>query len=148
MTRLAALVLTFGFLAVSWHAVAEPVSERLTIDTASGSHAFDIELVRSPDDMERGLMFRRTMPEKNGMLFDFGRSQMIMMWMKNTYLPLDMVFIAKDGHVTHVAERAKPMSEAIISSVTPAYSVLEINAGVAAKIGVKAGDVVHATIFP
>ena len=128
--------------------MAEPVMEKLDIVTASGRHPFDIELVRSRPDMEKGLMFRRFLPENRGMLFDFREPQMISMWMKNTYLPLDMVFIGKDGKVTHVAANAEPMSETIISSDVPAEAVLEVNAGVAAKLGIHDGDAVHASIFP
>jgi uncharacterized protein len=142
------LLVALAAFALPSAAGAQPVTEKLQINTQSGPHVLDIELVRSDADMERGLMFRKSMPDGHGMLFDFRTAQPIMMWMKNTYIPLDMVFVGTDGHVTHVAEHAVPMSEAIISSEGPALGVLEINAGVAARIGVKPGDVVHASIFP
>ena len=147
MTRFVLFALALMAFMPVQAATAAPVAQRLQIVTASGAHAFDIELVRSRADMEKGLMFRHTMAADHGMLFDFGQPQTITMWMKNTYLPLDMVFIAPDGHVTHVVENAEPMSEAIISSENPALSVLEVNAGVAEKIGVKTGDVVKASLF-
>lgn len=127
---------------------AQPVRERLEIMTASGLHPFDIELVRSEPDMRRGLMFRTSLPADQGMLFDFRRPQPISMWMKNTYISLDMVFIGVDGRITRVAENAEPKSEAIIASETPALAVLELNAGTAKTIGAAPGDLVHASIFP
>lgn len=148
MGRLSGLCFLMIALAMAIPASAQPINQRLAITTASGSHPFEIELVRSPADMEKGLMFRHTMAPDHGMLFDFGSPQSISMWMKNTYLPLDMVFIASDGHVLRVAENAKPMSEEIIPSDGPALGVLELNAGVAAKIGLKPGDTVQASIFP
>jgi uncharacterized membrane protein (UPF0127 family) len=143
-----ALFVALAAATIALPGAAQPVPQKLEIETGSGPHHFDIELVRLRADMERGLMFRKSMPESHGMLFDFRTAQPIAMWMKNTYIPLDMVFIGTDGHVTHVAENAVPMSEDIISSDGPAVGVLELNAGVAAKIGVKPGDVVHASIFP
>ena len=148
MRNLLVAAALLGVGSVAAPAVAEPVMEKLDIVTASGRHPFDIELVKTRADMEKGLMFRRYLPENRGMLFDFREPQMITMWMKNTYLPLDMVFIGRDGKVTHVATNAEPMSETIISSDVPAEAVLEVNAGVAAKLGIHDGDVVHASIFP
>ena len=147
MSKFAALMVALVVFAPLRAVEATPVQQQLQIVTASGSHPFAIEFVRSRADMEKGLMFRKTMAADHGMLFDFGKPQTITMWMKNTYLPLDMVFIAPDGHVVHVVEHAAPMSEAIISSESPALSVLEVNAGIAEKIGVKAGDLVKAPLF-
>jgi uncharacterized membrane protein (UPF0127 family) len=87
------------------------------------------------------------MPADRGMLFDFKTEQPVMMWMKNTYLPLDMIFISRDGHVSHVAENAEPLSERIISSNGAVYAVLEVNAGTAAKLGIKPGDRVEHVLF-
>ena len=129
-------------------ALAGPVSEtRLEIVTASGPHPFDIEVMRSEPDLEKGLMFRRHMDADKGMLFDFGEPQQVTMWMKNTYLPLDMVFIAKTGTVLSVKENAEPMSEHIIGSGGLVTGVLELNAGTAKRIGVKVGDHVRHPMF-
>jgi uncharacterized membrane protein (UPF0127 family) len=92
-------------------------------------------------------MFRRHMPADRGMLFDFKTEQRVMMWMRNTYIPLDMVFITKTGIVINVAEDTEPLSERTISSAAPAFSVLEVNAGVARRIGLKAGDQVKHALF-
>ena len=115
-------------------------TEPLEIVTASGRHSFAIEVMRTDEERARGLMFRRFMPADRGMLFDFKTEQPVMMWMKNTYIPLDMIFISRSGAVTHIAANTEPLSERTISSGPPAFAVLEVNAGVAAKIGVKPGD--------
>ncbi len=87
------------------------------------------------------------MPEYQGMLFVFPVRTAHCMWMKNTYLPLDMIFIARNGSVTHVVADTEPLSERIISSNGPAFAVLEVNAGIAAKIGLKPGDRVQHPMF-
>lgn len=121
--------------------------ERLTIVTASGEHTFQIEVARTDEQRARGLMFRRFMPEDRGMLFDFKIEQPVMMWMRNTYIPLDMIFISRDGRVINVAEDTEPLSERTIASAAPAFAVLEVNAGVARKIGLKAGDRISHAMF-
>jgi uncharacterized membrane protein (UPF0127 family) len=119
-------------------------TEPLEIVTASGRHTFAVEVMRTDEERARGLMFRRFMPADRGMLFDFKTEQPVLMWMKNTYIPLDMIFISRNGTVTSVAANTEPMSERTISSGPPAFAVLEVNAGVASKIGLKPGDrVVH-----
>ncbi len=134
-------------LASTAQAASAPAVDDLSIDTASGAHHFSVEVMRGRDELERGLMFRRQMAPEKGMLFDFGASQPVTMWMKNTYLPLDMVFIAADGRVVSVKQNAEPMSEAIIPSGGDVLGVLEVNAGTAARIGVKPGDRVVDPMF-
>jgi uncharacterized membrane protein (UPF0127 family) len=126
--------------------------EKLVVVTdARGAHPVDhqlqVEVMRTDEGRERGLMERRFLPPDRGMLFDFGHEQSVMMWMKNTYIPLDMIFMARNGVVTHIAENAEPLSEAIISSQGPAFAVLEVNAGFARKIGLKPGDAVRHSLF-
>lgn len=125
----------------------EATLEPLTITTASGAHQFSVEVMRSDEQRARGLMFRRYMPADRGMLFDFKTEQPVMMWMKNTYLPLDMVFIARNGTVINVAENTEPLSERTIPSARPAFAVLELNAGAASKIGLKPGDKIVNSLF-
>ncbi len=129
---------------------AEPSSKTvpLTIATASGPHAFQVEVMRTDAERERGLMFRRDLPADRGMLFDFKTAAPVMMWMKNTYIPLDMVFIGADGRVISTAVDAEPMSERVIPSGGPARAVLEVNAGTVAKIAIKPGDRVDTAMFP
>ena len=121
--------------------------EPLSIVTASGVHVYQVEIARTEPEHEKGLMYRRFMPQDRGMLFEFSVNEPVSFWMKNTYIPLDMVFIAANGVVTHVAENAEPLSEALIASDGPCVGVLELNGGAAAKIGLKVGDKVKASYF-
>jgi uncharacterized membrane protein (UPF0127 family) len=121
--------------------------DSLTIATASGVHAFQVEIAASEAARESGLMRRRFMPADRGMLFEFDREAPVSFWMKNTYIPLDMIFIARDGSVTRVAADAEPLSEAIIPSGGPCVAVLELNGGTAARIGLKVGDKVRHPFF-
>jgi uncharacterized protein len=120
-----------------------------TIDilTRSGVHAFSVELATSAAEQERGLMFRKELPEGHGMLFDFQTEQQVSFWMHNTYIPLDMIFIAADGRIVHVAENAKPMSDDLIPSVRPVRAVLEVIAGSVREFGIAPGDRVTGLIF-
>ncbi|PPD45358.1 MAG: hypothetical protein CTY15_04605 [Methylocystis sp.] len=121
--------------------------QKLQFVTTTGPHDFVVELADTPDERAKGLMYRRAMPADHGMLFDFHQVMPVMMWMKNTYIPLDMVFVSREGYVTSVATDARPMSEEIISSGQPAYAVIELNAGVARKIGLAPGDEVRHPAF-
>lgn len=121
--------------------------EKLEIVTSHGPEVLSVEVMRNPADRAQGLMFRRFMPQDRGMLFDFEAEQPVMMWMKNTILPLDMVFIRHDGRIANVAESTEPMSEATIPSAGPVSGVLELNAGAAARLGIKKGDVVRHKMF-
>jgi uncharacterized protein len=106
-----------------------------------------VELATNTADRERGLMFRKELPEGHGMLFDFQTEQQVQFWMHNTYIPLDMIFIAADGRIVHIAENAKPMSDDLIPSVRPVRGVLEVIAGTARKFGIAPGDRVTGSIF-
>lgn len=124
-------------------AAGEPMrlpAEKLTIVTGQGRFEFDVEIADDPVEQQRGLMFRTDLPTRRGMLFDFGQTRMVTMWMKNTPLPLDMIFIRADGTVARVAERTTPFSEDIVSSGEEVAFALELNAGVARLIGLKPGD--------
>ena len=126
---------------------AQEGTEGLVVVTATGPHHFSVEVMRTDAGREKGLMFRKNLPKDRGMLFDFKTEQPVMMWMKNTFLPLDMVFISRSGKVVNVAENAEPLSEAIIASDGPVFAVLEVNAGQARQIGVKPGDEVRHPMF-
>ena len=121
--------------------------EPLTIVTKAGPQTFEVEVARNDADRAQGLMYRRTMAPDRGMLFDFAQVEPVSMWMKNTYLSLDMVFIKPDGTVTRVAENTEPLSTRIISSGGPILAVLELNAGTAKRLGIKAGDHVEHSLF-
>ena len=144
-TRSAAFALVF--LASNLAAHAEAPLEPLTIDTASGPHRFKVEVMRTEPERERGLMYRKTMPRDHGMLFEYQAEQPVAFWMHNTYLPLDLIFIDKGGRVVNVARDAKPMDDSLIPSAGPALGVLELDAGSAKAIDLKAGDIVHHKMF-
>ncbi|RXF72069.1 DUF192 domain-containing protein [Hansschlegelia zhihuaiae] len=131
-------------ISVAASAFAAAMLEKLTFETADGPRVFQIEVALTPEQRQTGLMYRRTLPEDHGMLFDFGSPQEITMWMQNTYVSLDMVFVSEDGRVTRIAERTEPLSTRIISSGAPARYVVEVLGGTAKRIGLKPGDrVVH-----
>jgi uncharacterized membrane protein (UPF0127 family) len=127
---------------------AQEALETVEIVTSDGPHRFSVEVMRTPEQLEKGLMFRRYMPDDRGMLFDFRMEQPVQFWMKNTYLPLDMFFISKAGKIVSIKENAEPLSETLIPSGAPVQGVLEVNAGTAARIHAKPGDSVRASIFP
>jgi uncharacterized protein len=119
----------------------------IEIVSGNGVHAFDVQLATNDAERERGLMFVKSLPEGQGMLFDFKRDQPVSFWMHNTYIPLDMFFIAGDGRIMHIAENAKPLSDALIPSQYPVRAVLEVIGGTAEKLGIKTGDHVSGSIF-
>lgn len=118
-------------------------AEKMAIVTAQGRFEFDVEIADETGEQQRGLMFRTDLPARRGMLFDFGQTRMVTMWMRNTPLPLDMVFIRDDGTVANVAERTTPFSDDIVPSAEPVAYVLELNGGIARMIGLKPGDKVE-----
>jgi uncharacterized membrane protein (UPF0127 family) len=115
----------------------------IVIETRSGPVEFTVELALTPEDRSTGLMNRQSMPATHGMLFRFERTRQVLMWMKNTPLSLDMVFINEHGKVAGIAADTTPFSEAIIPSPGPVRYVLELNAGTAARTGIRAGDKVR-----
>jgi len=122
-------------------------SEELFINTAQGRFRFTAEIADDAVERSVGLMHREKMPPTHGMLFVFGETDWVSMWMKNTPLSLDMIFIDKDGKVVTVAERTTPFSTDIISSGEPVDYVLELNGGVSRLIGLKAGDRISHPLF-
>ena len=119
----------------------------LTIAAADDRFEFQVELALSPAQRSQGLMFREDLEEDRGMLFDFGQPQQATMWMRNTYVPLDMLFIDEDGRITQIAADVQPLSDAVIASRQPVRAVLELRGGVSAKLGIKPGDQVIHPLF-
>jgi uncharacterized membrane protein (UPF0127 family) len=119
----------------------------LTIATRSARHDFTIELAQTPAEMERGLMFRTALAPDRGMLFLYADDRPVSFWMKNTYIPLDLFFIDRHGAIVQIAERAVPMSTALISSKAPVRAVLELNGGTAQRLGIAVGDRVEHPAF-
>ncbi|QEL26308.1 DUF192 domain-containing protein [Bosea sp. F3-2] len=150
-TVFAAIVLALMALvpaaAQSQPAAAGAGLEPLVIVSGGTRHAFQVEVMRTPDQRAKGLMFRNYMPADRGMLFDFGASEPVAMWMQNTYISLDMLFIRADGTIARIAERTEPLSTRTIPSGEPVLSVLEINGGVSKQLGLKPGDKVEHPLF-
>ncbi len=121
--------------------------EELTIVTRSGKFTFYVEIADEPHERSKGLMFRGAMAPNHGMLFDFEKTELVAMWMKNTPLSLDMVFIGSDGIVERIEHNTEPFSTDVITSGAPVSHVLEILAGVAVLIGLEPGNRVHHRFF-
>lgn len=141
-----AFVALFALLAFRAFAADEVRFDRarLTVETVDGRRAaFSVELAITDTQRMHGLMYRETMPADHGMLFDFGESRMVTMWMRNTVLPLDMLFIDEGGVVRRVREGAVPFSEELISSGGAVRYVLELNAGTARRLGIGEGSRAH-----
>lgn len=140
-------------LAVLWPALAfaddAPLSkiEPVTVATETGVTMFTVEMADTPEIQQRGLMFRQRLPEDRGMLFDFGEPRRVAMWMKNTLISLDMIFIRADGTVAGIAKRTTPQSLDTLGVAEPIKAVLEVAGGVSDKIGLKPGDTVYHRIF-
>ena len=148
MRRLLSVLVLLLLPVLAW-AQAQPTLPQspLSIITADGkTHKFKVELAVTGDQMARGMMFRRTMAADAGMLFDYGRNTPgVAFWMKNTLIPLDMIFITAEGRILNVHERAIPHDESSVPAAGPVRAVLEVNGGTSARLGLKPGDrVVHA----
>lgn len=130
-------------------AQAKMRQDKLTIEPSAGGprHDFDIEVASSEQEKELGLMYRTTLGDGEGMLFPYPSERSISMWMHNTYIPLDMVFIRSDGTISRIEERAEPLSDRIISSGSSVAAVLELAGGAAARLGIKPGDKVRYPLF-
>jgi len=134
-------------LLIAGSAVQAASIQPLEIVTKSGVHVFSVEMATTEDEKQKGLMYRKELPDGKGMLFDFSPEQQISMWMKNTYIPLDMIFIRADGRILRIAENTEPFSTKIISSGGLARGVLEVIAGTAQKYGIQPGDRVGHPLF-
>jgi len=140
---------------VSWIGLAAPGGsslraaefQPLEIATKSGVKVFSVEMATTEEEKTTGLMYRKHLPDGQGMLFDFSPAQQVSMWMKNTYISLDMIFIGPDGRVLRIAENTEPLSTRIIPSRGLAKGVLEVIAGTAKKYGIAPGDQVAHPLF-
>lgn len=142
MARAAVLLLAAAMACASKKG-AEPAetAPRVVIETAAGArHAVTVELARTDEERARGLMRRESLPDDRGMLFLFGETAEHAFWMKNTPLPLDIVFIDDGGRIVGVVERAQPYSEALRTVGAPSRYVLEVNGGWTSARGVGPGD--------
>ena len=141
-------VLAFLILAVLMAGRAGAAEETtVEIATKSGVRVFAIELAVTDEERAKGLMYRKELPDGRGMLFDFRTEQDVSMWMKNTLIPLDMLFVDQQGRVINIHERAVPGSLDPIAAAGPARAVIELNGGTAAHLGIKPGDRVIYPMF-
>jgi hypothetical protein len=142
---------SFVFVLVGLVAFAAPVwpagKQTLEIASKSGVHVFSVEIADNDAERAKGLMYRKELPEGQGMLFDFHREQEVSFWMQNTYIPLDMVFIRADGRILRIAENTEPLSTKLIPSGGPVRAVLEVIGGTTQKLGIAPGDRVASPIF-
>lgn len=127
--------------------VAEEAAEQeavetipVTVRSTTGDHLFDVETAVTPDEQRRGLMFRESLPENGGMIFPFDFPRLASFWMRNTMIPLDMIFIRADGVITNIARETEPYTLDSYYSTEPVIAVLEIAGGRAAELGINAGD--------
>ena len=121
--------------------------ETLKLHTAGGVHVINTEITESQEEKAMGLMFRTSLADNAGMLFFYEPSQEVTMWMRNTYIPLDMVFIRADGIVHRIEAWTQPFSESIISSGADVAACLELAGGAAERLGLKPGDRVEHALF-
>jgi uncharacterized membrane protein (UPF0127 family) len=148
MKRFATLLPVLVILLLAEASIAQDAAtSALVINSGSGTHRFQVELADTPEKRSLGLMHRRSMPANAGMLFDFKSDEPVAMWMRNTVIPLDMLFIARDGRIVNIADRTVPFSETGIPSKGPVRAVLELNAGTASRLQIKPGDRVTHPIF-
>ena len=149
MTRLAFLlgVMLSLFVAAGSAASAADKTSTLEIVAKNGVHSFTVELADTDETRASGLMYRKSLPEGRGMLFDFKQEQPVSFWMHNTYIPLDMIFIRADGRILRIAENTEPLSDRLVPSGGPVQGVLEVIGGTARKLGIAPGDRVAHPIF-
>ena len=137
------------FVLESRHAVSDtifPQSEILIV-SKSGEHKFVVDVATTMAQRQMGLMYRKKMARNRGMMFDFGEEQLIAMWMKNTLIPLDMLFVDKTGKILQIERATTPLSLETIAGRRPAMSVIELNAGLTAELGISEGDQIMHNIF-
>ncbi len=157
MSRVVFIIILAAFMAAAGSGLLPPTNlkaaepfERDVADilAADGKrHRFRVEIVSTPQDRAQGLQGRNQLDPDAGMLFDFGVALPVYMWMKNTFVALDMIFIAPDGRIVNIARGTTPESLAIVESAEPVRAVLEVPAGTAARLGIRPGDRVEHRIF-
>jgi len=143
-------LLSILLLPVAGWADGQPqILEKSELIVESGDRAlkFQVEVADEPEERRVGLMFRREMAADHGMLFDFEQNRQVSMWMRNTYISLDMLFIAEGGEIVNIGRDTVPESEAIVGSAGPVRYVLEVPAGTTRLLGIKPGDkILHEAI--
>jgi uncharacterized membrane protein (UPF0127 family) len=151
ISRFAAFLVLFCAVVVGGQGAAqgqrEGKREPLVIQTSAARHEFQVERAKTPDEQAQGLMYRRSMAANHGMLFDMVPPRVATFWMKNTFIPLDMIFIGADGRIRNIAERTVPETTSTYSSEGSVGAVLELNGGTSSRLGIKPGDLVLHPLF-
>jgi uncharacterized membrane protein (UPF0127 family) len=119
----------------------------LTIESGAVRHAFTVELASTSDEQSIGLMHRNVLAADHGMLFYFEREQRMRFWMRNTFIPLDMIFVRANGEIAAIAENTTPHSDMPVGPPQPMQAVLELAGGTSARLGLKPGAIVHHQVF-
>jgi len=147
LLRVSGVPATVIFLAIAVTAAEAPPAldeSALIIEASGGRFGFQVELAKTPSERARGLMFRESLADDHGMLFDFGRPQPVAMWMRNTLIPLDILFIRSDGRISRIARDAQPLSDRVLESGEPVRAVLELRGGLTAERDIEPGDrIIH-----
>jgi uncharacterized membrane protein (UPF0127 family) len=128
-----------GLVTALWFS-ASAAAEPLVIHAGGSAYKFEVEIVTTPETRAQGLMFRKSLAPNAGMLFIYPGEQPVSFWMKNTLIPLDMLFVRADGSIAHIAHNAAPLDETPIDSGAAVKAVLEVNGGTADALGIKEGD--------
>ncbi len=137
----------FALFGLTLGSVAKMTQDVLWLVVSGHEHRISIEIAITPEEMASGLMYRTSLPDAQGMLFPSPAPREVSMWMRNTYIPLDMVFIRADGVIHRIEAMTEPFSETIIASQGPVLAVLELAGGASARLGLKSGDRVRHRIF-
>jgi len=140
------LKLLFALAVVVW--VRAACAAPLIVHAGGSAYKFEVELATTPAEREQGLMFRKTLAANAGMLFLYPDEQQVAFWMKNTLIPLDMLFLKADGSIARIAHDAVPLDETPIPSDAAVKAVLEVNGGTAQALGIKEGDKVDYPTAP
>ena len=140
------VVSILGLERVQAQEIAFETSE-IWVESGSSQYHFFVEIAETRSQRQRGLMFRPDLPQNTGMLFDFGEETQLSMWMKNTFIPLDMLFVNKQGTIHRIVENTTPLSLKTIPGGAPTMVVIEFNAGVTRRLGIRPGDRIIHGIF-
>jgi uncharacterized membrane protein (UPF0127 family) len=140
-------LLLLAFLAAPAAAQTPEPTEHVLVLTTTGPVELRLELADEPEERTVGLMFRQSLAERTGMLFDFGAEEPVAMWMRNTLIPLDMLFVSEGGRIVHIAAMTVPHSLDTITAGVPVRGVIEIAGGEAARLGIAPGDLVVRPLF-
>jgi uncharacterized membrane protein (UPF0127 family) len=138
-----AIAVAFALVVAAGAPQSDLPTETIVIDTHQGAVKFHVEIASNWRSQEKGLMYRKSLDKDAGMIFVFGDASFQTFWMKNTLIPLDLLFVRADGTISSVAADAVPLSEAQIRSIEPVSEVIEINGGLARELNIRAGDKVH-----